>query len=40
MATPVFDGASEGEIKDMLALAGLPLSGQTTLYDGRTGEAF
>ncbi len=40
MATPVFDGASEKEIKGMLALAGLPLSGQTTLYDGRTGDAF
>ncbi len=40
MATPVFDGATEEEIKAMLALAGLPTSGQTTLYDGRTGEAF
>jgi DNA-directed RNA polymerase subunit beta len=40
MATPVFDGADEDEIKDMLELAGLPRSGQTTLYDGRTGEAF
>jgi DNA-directed RNA polymerase subunit beta len=40
MATPVFDGASEPEIKAMLDLAGLPRSGQTTLYDGRTGEAF
>jgi len=39
-ATPVFDGATESEIKDMLALAGLPKSGQITLYDGRTGEAF
>ena len=39
-ATPVFDGATEGEIKDMLELAGLPKSGQITLYDGRTGEAF
>ena len=39
-ATPVFDGASEEEIKDMLELADLPLSGQTTLHDGRTGEAF
>lgn len=39
-ATPVFDGATENEIKDMLALAGLPRSGQITLYDGRTGEAF
>jgi DNA-directed RNA polymerase subunit beta len=40
MATPVFDGAEEQEIKHMLKLAGLPESGQTTLYDGRTGEAF
>ena len=40
MATPVFDGAQESEIKAMLKLAGLPVSGQTTLYDGRTGEAF
>ena len=40
MATPVFDGAKETEVKDMLALAGLPESGQTTLYDGRTGEKF
>ncbi|HMX05823.1 MAG TPA: hypothetical protein PKE14_14205, partial [Chitinophagales bacterium] len=39
-ATPVFDGATEEEIKDMLELAGLPRSGQITLYDGRTGEAF
>jgi len=39
-ATPVFDGASEEEIKYMLELAELPLSGQTVLYDGRTGEAF
>jgi DNA-directed RNA polymerase subunit beta len=39
-ATPVFDGATEGEIKDMLDLAGLPRSGQITLHDGRTGEAF
>ncbi|OQX48767.1 MAG: DNA-directed RNA polymerase subunit beta, partial [Candidatus Sedimenticola endophacoides] len=39
-ATPVFDGASEDEIKAMLRLADLPESGQTTLYDGRTGEAF
>lgn len=39
-ATPVFDGATETEIKDMLDLAGLPKSGQITLYDGRTGEAF
>ena len=40
MATPVFDGATEQEIKRMLALADLPLSGQTQLYDGRTGEKF
>ena len=40
MATPVFDGAVEEEIKHMLRLAGLPDSGQTTLYDGRTGNAF
>jgi len=40
MATPVFDGASEAEIKRLLELAELPSSGQTTLFDGRTGEAF
>ncbi len=40
VATPVFDGASESEIKTMLKLADLPESGQTLLYDGRTGEAF
>ena len=40
MATPVFDGANEEELKAMLELAGLPVSGQTTLYDGRTGTAF
>ena len=40
MATPVFDGASESEIKSMLRLAGLPESGQAVLYDGRTGEQF
>ncbi|MGH8078140.1 MAG: DNA-directed RNA polymerase subunit beta, partial [Lysobacter sp.] len=40
MATPVFDGAAEAEIKSMLALADLPISGQTQLYDGRTGEGF
>ncbi len=40
MATPVFDGAAEEEIKRMLELADLPQSGQTQLYDGRTGEAF
>ena len=40
MATPVFDGAKESEVKAMLELAGLPSSGQTQLYDGRTGEKF
>ena len=40
MATPVFDGAAESEIKKMLKLAELPESGQTLLYDGRSGEAF
>jgi DNA-directed RNA polymerase subunit beta len=40
MATPVFDGATEEDIKAMLRLADLPESGQTRLYDGRTGEAF
>jgi DNA-directed RNA polymerase subunit beta len=40
MSTPVFDGASEDEIKGMLELADLPTDGQTTLYDGRTGDAF
>ncbi|MEJ1965739.1 MAG: DNA-directed RNA polymerase subunit beta [Gammaproteobacteria bacterium] len=40
MATPVFDGASEEEIKRMLTLADLPTNGQTHLYDGRTGERF
>jgi DNA-directed RNA polymerase subunit beta len=39
-ATPVFDGATEEEIKGMLDLAGLPRSGQVMLHDGRTGEAF
>ncbi len=40
MATPVFDGATEPEIRRMLELADLPPSGQATLYDGRTGDAF
>ena len=40
MATPVFDGANEAEIKEMLKLADLPVSGQTKLIDGRTGEFF
>jgi DNA-directed RNA polymerase subunit beta len=39
-ATPVFDGATEVEIKDMLEIAGLPRSGQVTLFDGRTGDSF
>lgn len=40
IASPVFDGATEGNIRDLLSRAGLPETGQTTLYDGRTGEAF
>jgi len=40
VATPVFDGATEQEIRILLKQAGLPESGQTTLYDGRTGESF
>lgn len=40
MRSPVFDGAKEGEIKELLKEAGLPESGQTVLFDGRTGEAF
>ena len=40
IATPVFDGAAEAEIKRLLELADLPLSGQTHLTDGRTGERF
>ena len=39
-AWPVFDGAPEQAIKDSLAIAGLPTSGQAVLFDGRTGEAF
>jgi DNA-directed RNA polymerase subunit beta len=39
-ATPVFDGAHEKDIKDLLAEAGLPLSGKTTLYDGMIGDPF
>ncbi len=39
-ATPVFDGAKEADIEAMLAKAGLDPSGQVTLYDGKTGEAF
>ena len=40
MATPVFEGARENEIRRLLELAGLPTTGQTTLHDGRTGEPF
>jgi len=40
VASPVFDGATEEEISELLNLAGLPLSGQTVLFDGRTGDAF
>ncbi len=40
LATPVFDGAREKEIHDLLAEAKLPVSGQTVLFDGRTGEPF
>src|SRR6056297_3319022 len=40
MATPVFDGAKEAEVKRMLELAGLSTTGQTMLYDGRTGDRF
>ncbi len=40
MGTPVFDGADEKEIKNLLKMADLPESGQTTLFDGRTGDAF
>ncbi|NUF50175.1 DNA-directed RNA polymerase subunit beta [Gilliamella sp. ESL0250] len=40
LATPVFDGAKEQEIKALLELGDLPTSGQITLYDGRTGEQF
>ncbi len=40
MATRVFDGAKETEIKALLRLADLPDSGQMTLYDGRSGDAF
>jgi DNA-directed RNA polymerase subunit beta len=40
MATPVFDGAHEVDINEMLTKAGLDTSGQMTLVDGRTGEAF
>ena len=40
IATPVFDGAAESEIKEMLDLAGLDKSGQVKLFDGRTGDPF
>ena len=40
MATPVFDGANEAEIKGLLEIAGLPESGQAVLYNGRSGEKF
>ena len=40
IATPVFNGAKESDIEDLLQQAGLDRSGQVTLYDGRTGEAF
>ncbi|OGT06063.1 MAG: DNA-directed RNA polymerase subunit beta [Gammaproteobacteria bacterium GWF2_41_13] len=40
MATPVFDGANEGQIKELLKMADLPVSGQTMLRDGRTGNTF
>jgi DNA-directed RNA polymerase subunit beta len=40
IATPVFDGASEVELKKLLTLAGLPESGQVVLHDGRTGDKF
>ena len=40
VATPVFDGVKEADIKNLLRLAGLPENGQTYLYDGRTGRQF
>ena len=40
MATPVFDGAREADVSEMLSLAGLDTSGQVDLYDGRTGDCF
>ena len=40
MATPVFDGAAEEEVKSLLRLADIPDSGQLTLYDGRSGDTF
>src|SRR5690606_5412113 len=40
VASPVFDGARESDINEMLQLAGFDTTGQVTLYDGRTGEPF
>ncbi len=40
VSTPVFDGATEAEVREALAKAGLPITGKTVLYDGRTGEPF
>lgn len=40
VATPVFDGAREDEVKELLRRAGVPETGQSILFDGRTGEAF
>ena len=40
IATPVFDGAKEADIEDMLKMAGFDASGQSTVYDGRTGDQF
>ena len=40
MASPVFDGCPESQIRNMLHMAGLPETGQAVLFDGRTGEPF
>ena len=40
VSTPVFDGATEAEVREALAKAGLPITGKAVLYDGRTGEPF
>ncbi len=40
VASPVFDGANEEEVRDLLDIAGLPLRGQARLYDGKTGDPF
>ena len=40
ISTPVFDGAKEKDVTEMLDLAKLPKTGQTPLWDGRTGEKF